>query len=73
MVSISRIGFTGDLLNNAAANVNKTPEQETKVEVKSDIKQEEPAKADKKKDKKPNIRQIIGILLVVLGICMINK
>ena len=27
----------------------------------------------KKKDKKPNIRQIIGILLVVLGICMINK
>ena len=26
-----------------------------------------------KKDKKPNIRQIIGILLVVLGICMINK
>ena len=53
MVSISRIGFTGDLLNNAAANVNKTPEQETKVEVKSDIKQEEPAKADKKKDKKP--------------------
>ena len=24
-------------------------------------------------DKKPNIRQIIGILLVVLGICMINK
>ena len=27
----------------------------------------------KKKDKKPNTRQIIGILLVVLGISMINK
>lgn len=27
----------------------------------------------KNKDKKPNIRQIIGILLVVLGICLINK